>query len=139
MRRELVFGPHIGRQVGDVIEMTVHGEVTREHAVLLHDCMAQVLAEEGRCFVLADLADATTVQADARRYMAEWHRGHRTHGIASYNVGPATRVIATLLLKTIQLLGEHPTEMVFVREEAEARAWIAANRARTASLIAGPA
>ena len=131
MERELVMGPHRARQVGDVIEVEVHGPVTREHAVLLHDLMAQVLHDEGSCFVITDLADATTVTADARRYVAEWNRTHRASGMASYNLGFTTRVFATLLVKAIHLLGAEDTPLVFVREEAEARAWIAARRVAT--------
>ncbi len=121
-------GPHRARRIGDVIEMEVHGLVTLEHAVLLHDLMAEVLHETGRCFVLSDLADATTVTADARRYIAEWNRTHRASGIASYNLRFATRTMATLLAQAIRLLGGEDTPLVFVREEAEARAWIAARR-----------
>ena len=131
MERELVMGPHRARQVGDVIEVEVHGPVTREHAVRLHDLMAQVLTETGSCFVLTDLADATTVHADARRYIADWNRTHRASGMASYNTGFGTRAIATLLVKAIHLLGGENTALVFVREEAEARAWIAARRVAT--------
>jgi len=133
MERRLVIGPHGVRQVDDVLELEVHGPVTREHAVLLHDLMAQVLSEKGCCFVISDLADATTVNADARRYMADWNRTHRASGMASYNLGFATRVFATLLTKAIHLLGAEDTPLVFFRDEAEARAWIAARRVSTSA------
>ena len=49
-------------------------------------------------------------------------------GAALYGAGFATRALINLTLSAIKLIGHQQIEISFVRDEAEARAWVAGQR-----------
>lgn len=128
METGFALSAHEALQVGDIVEVKFHGPLNRADAVVLHDRLAQVYGEHGSGFLLADMVDLSTIEADARRYMGEWNRTHPFSGAVMYGASFATRTIATLALKVTRLMGNEQTEVVFLRDEAEARRWIAARR-----------
>jgi hypothetical protein len=130
METGFALGAHRARQVGDVVEVAFHGALHRADAEVLHDRLAQVCRERGSAFLLGDMAGMSTIEAGARRFMAEWNRTHVISGVALYGANFATRTIATLAIKAIEMMSSNRTEVAFVRDEAEARRWIAARRAR---------
>jgi hypothetical protein len=122
-------GLHRGRQVGDLLEMEFHGPVSLKDGVGLLDHAARMLAEHGTCYLLCDVTDVSSIDADARRYMSEWNRTHRTSASALYGASFGLRAIVTLLINAIALLGlERPT-LQFFRDEPEARRWLDVRRA----------
>jgi hypothetical protein len=129
MAGEFVFGPHGGLQVGDIVEVSFNGAVTREHIEILNDRLTRVIAEEGRCFLLGDMARASTVDAEARRSVSDWHRNNRLDGMVAYNAGFAIRTVANLTASATRLLGGRKLDVQFFREEADARRWLAERRA----------
>lgn len=129
MQLPLALGPHRARQVDDVVEVVFAGPLTLADAVTLHDRLARVYAERGSCYLLGDLKDMATMGPETRRYVGEWNRTHRLSGVALHGANFAMRAIATLTVQAIRLLGSHQTEVVFLRDEPEARRWISARRA----------
>lgn len=133
METPLALGPHRARQVDDVVEVVFAGPVTLSEARVLHERLAQVYAEFGSCYLLADLLGLTAMGPDVRRYMGEWNKTHRLSGVALHGASFAMRTVASLTVKAIRLLGSHPIEVVFLRDEAEARRWISARRGAAAT------
>ena len=123
-----VFGPHHGRQIGELVEFRLEGRLCLPDAVTLHERMAAVIEEHGRCFLLCDLTTASTVQPEARRYMSEWNKTRGATAVATFGANFAMRAVATLIVNAIHLLGSNRVEIVFLRDEAEARQWLATRR-----------
>jgi hypothetical protein len=124
----LALGRHRARQVDDVIEVAFVGPLMLAEAVALHERIAEVFAERGSCYLLADLAALEGLGPDVRRYIGEWHKTHRLSGAALHGASVAMRAIASLTVKAIGMLGNHRTPVVFLRDEPEARRWISARR-----------
>ena len=129
MESALEIGTHHVVQIDDLVEVQFRGALTRDDAVVLHERLRQIFAERGSCYLLADLGGISTMTPDARRFMGEWNKAHRISGVALYGGNFAIRALATLTANAIRLLGSHQTEVVFPRDEAEARRWIATHRA----------
>jgi S-adenosylmethionine:diacylglycerol 3-amino-3-carboxypropyl transferase len=125
------FGPHRALQVGELLEFQMNGKMSRDDAVVLHDRLGAMNDEHGRAFLLCDLTHASSVHPDARRYMSEWNKTHTgATGVAVFGASFAMRVIGTLLINAIHLVGRNKIEIVFFRDEAEARQWLDDRRAR---------
>jgi hypothetical protein len=124
-------GRHRLHQEGDLVQLGFAGALTLADVTALRSRVEEVIRCEGRCFVLADLAGLTGMAPDARRYLSEWGRSPRRPiaGTALYGGNFATRVLTTLVLNAIQLMGRSPVDVVFKADEAEARRWLTARRA----------
>lgn len=128
----MMVGPHRFRVDGDVIEVTMHGEVAVDDIKALQALVIEVLAARGRCYALADLAQMHGLSATARRQVAMWGQGEAERLTASVVIGSgfAMRTLITLTLNAIRLLSRAPVEVAFVSDESAGRAWIAAHRAK---------
>lgn len=123
-------GRHELRRQGDLLMLDFHGPLTLPDLQGLRAALAEVNAETGRSFLVADLNEATTVDSEARKYMAEWSR-QRTDwvaGIAVHGIGFAMRTLLTLTLNAIKIVGAQQVEVVILRDEAEAIRWVDAKR-----------
>lgn len=115
----------------DWVELRFVGQVGLRDSVMLHAHLAAVLLDHrGRAYVLADITRMEGLEADARRDMSAWNATHRVTAAAVFGGGFAVRTIVTLALKAIKLRDPDQLELVFTREEPEARAWLLAERAR---------
>lgn len=125
------FGQHRVRVDGDLVELQIVGAASLAEAVAFHELLVEVLAERGRCYVLADLREMTGIDPRARRYVSDWNREHRITAGSAYGASFSGRVFITLLLNAIRLLNSNAPEVHLARSESEARRWIAAHAGRT--------
>jgi len=124
-------GPHQLLFDGDWVELRFFGSVSGEHSTAIHARLAQVLAEnDGRAHVLADISRLETLELAARRDMAAWNSEHKITAAAVFGGSFTVRTLVTLALKALKLRDRDQLEAVFVKEEDEARRWLAAVRAR---------
>jgi hypothetical protein len=123
-------GRHRASRTDDLIRVAFAGSLKREDLEALRRVTAEMLAERPSCFLIADMAACTGIDASARKYMAEWSRegGEQLSGTAVYGVTFAMRAIVTLALSAIRFLGNQQVDVVFVKDEAEAVQWVAARR-----------
>ncbi|WP_267688148.1 STAS/SEC14 domain-containing protein [Nannocystis sp. SCPEA4] len=116
---------------GDLVHLKLRGPFVLEHARPVHEYLAQLMAETGRCYLLADMSQMDGIPTDTRRYVGEWHKHHTVSGVAVYGASFATRAIATLMFQAVRIVGvQRQIEMEFFRDESEARRWIAAHSAK---------
>ncbi|MDC0723145.1 STAS/SEC14 domain-containing protein [Nannocystis bainbridge] len=113
----------------DLAHIKVRGPFDLAVAHTVHGMLADIMAEKGRCYLLADLTRMDGIPTDARKHVGEWHKQHSVSGVGVYGASFAMRSLATLMFRAIRLVTGKPTEMAFVRDEAEARRWIEALRA----------
>jgi len=123
-------GRHDLRRQGDLVALYVHGSLTMPDLQQLREVLVEVMGEVGHCFLTADLSGATSVNADARKYMAEWSKQNTdwVAGTAVFGVNFAMRAVLTLTLNAIKLLGTQQVDFAFVKDEADATRWIDAKR-----------
>ncbi len=128
----MMVGLHRFRVDGDLIEVTMHGEVAVDDVKALQALVVTVLAAQGRCYALTDLSQMNGLSATARRHVAAWGQGETQRLTASvvYGCGFAMRTLITLTLNAIRLISRTPVEVAFVSDESAGRAWIAAHRAK---------
>lgn len=119
---------------GDVLGIHFGGHITLQDCVDLRDLIEHLGREVGYTFLLVDMRESSSIAPEARRYMAQWNRESTEEllaGTAMYGISFAMRAIVTLTLNAIKFLGKKErTHTVFVKDEAEARRWIDAERAR---------
>lgn len=127
----LTIGRHRGQRTGDLLELQVHGVLTMADLTTLRTTSIEVLAQHGRCFLIGDVTEMTGFDAEARRVMASWNRTEplQLSGAVVYGCGFAMRTLITLTLNAINYFLKQPMETVFVRDAAEAHAWVNTRRA----------
>jgi hypothetical protein len=124
-------GQHALRQEDDLAVCRLVGPFREADAAPFHAFLDRVYESSGRCLVLADVSAMTKIDAEARRYAAEWNAKRRMTAIAVVGANAAIRVIASMMVTAIGLVHQRSTAPVeFVKEEAEARRWLAAQRER---------
>lgn len=102
----------------------------------LSEDMARALAvacrrinESGRdVLMLCDARRMGTVPAPTRKAMADGFRPVRFIAIAVFGASFTVRVISTLAMKSIQIVNRQVYPVEFFATEAEARAWLVAQR-----------
>lgn len=119
-------GAHALVQDGEVVSLTLRGPLLDAHVEQLRARVLEIL-HVGRCFIVADMRGLTTIDPAARRAFGDWGRTGDLHitGAAVFGSSFAMRVMSTLLLNAVRMLGRRELQVVFVRDEAEARAWVA--------------
>lgn len=116
---------------GDVLDIHFEGVICLSDSVLLRQVFDEIYRERGPCFLVADMRRATGIDRDARQYMKEWSKVEPIQLLATavYGVSFAVRAISILMINAIKMLGKRHTEVVFLKDETEARRWIDAQRA----------
>lgn len=130
MRESRPYGKHELYVETDIVVSIVKGVVTLPDVQLLLACFEEVIIRHGRALLLADNAQFTSIDADARRLGALWVAGKPVLGMATYNASFASRTLVSLIIKGINLLNPSPLPFIFVKSEPEARAWLAEQRQR---------
>lgn len=109
-----------------MLGLCFEGAITEADLRTLRGATASVMHELGRCFMLADMSLCTGIDAAARKYMADWSRESVdvVAGTAVYGMSFATRAITMLAINAIKLLAQKQVDVVFLKEEVEARRWV---------------
>lgn len=96
----------------------------------------QILAQYGRLFVIADLSEAAGFAPEGRKFLVEWNRRHTINAIAQYGVGLLSQTVSTLVAGATRILGGRVPEIKNVKNEEEARVFIAAEKRKLG--VSGP-
>lgn len=116
----------------DILGMRLRGSISRRDLETLRKGLEELASERPSFYLLTDMAECTGIDPEARKYMAEWAKAPDVGlvGTVVYGNGFMMRALITLTLKAIKLLGQREALIHFVKDEAEARRWIADDRAR---------
>lgn len=125
----------------DAMSFTVEGDTMFAHnraPITLHSVQQylalaeQVIARHGCLFMITDATLSYVVEGDARRYVVEWGRSHRTTATAIYGTGVVIRAMMGLIVGAIRRFTRDKTgaPYEFFATEAEARSYIADQRRR---------
>ncbi|WP_437680324.1 STAS/SEC14 domain-containing protein [Sorangium sp. So ce131] len=123
---------NVVRVEGDIVFVKRAGETQLRDVQRMCKAMEDTLAAHGRGFWLFDLKDAGGFGAEARKWAGEWEKQHAVTALAAFGgsleIRSLTKLIATAVKSSSPLRSEFIAE--FFNTEAEARAWIDAQRAR---------
>jgi hypothetical protein len=127
--REWHFGTHHAWfESPDVLWTKIKGETTHQDGVVLLELYRE-LGSQRPIFVVTDLTEATSVDMRARDHVSWNLRITWFRGAAYIGAGLVQRAVASSMSFLHSLTGKQTPTLAFVSTEAEARAFIAQERA----------
>lgn len=120
---------HVSFEPPDVLRVVVRGDVAVSDVRDIVIAMDRTAAGLRSPLALVDVTEMGDVPPGVRAFAARNPPRLPMHGVAIHGASFQTRVLTKLILSAIKLLSPslvHP--FVFVRTEAEARAWLEARR-----------
>ena len=130
MDGKLHFGKHWMRLEGDILYCKYTGLISVPDVRESMQLLDKMLVPGRTYYIIADVADVTGMEAEARRISTEWFATHNIGGAVNFGAGAVTRAIAALILSMLRLLHRNHMSSEFVKTEEEARAWVEAQRRR---------
>ena len=125
--------PHHIRTEPDALFWTLRGLVDCHASIDMCERLLRVHAARGHVFLVIDARAFTSLDAEARRKNAEWHRTHTIDlEVVIFGTSLLTRTVLTLFSNGVRLFGHPSLNVSFVATEAEALAWLAERRAARA-------
>ena len=101
------------------------GPLLAEHMPAVNELSNGYARRKGYTLVLVDASGASAMTPEARRMTVDNSRKNPAPSAAAiFGTSLATRALATLLFKAIELLGGMDGNVAFFKTEAEARAWL---------------
>jgi hypothetical protein len=124
----------------DLVCVSWEGAVMPAHITALYDAMETFAAGRPRLLMLHDLRRSGSLDRETRRLTIEDPRARLIAAHANVGGSFPLRVLATMLWKAMHAIsGGHQARAGFFDSEAEARAWLLAERARLDAAHAPPA
>lgn len=124
-------GRHRFCEDGEIIRWELHGPLDPEECREVLAFSANAAKTRGYGLRLIDSRDAGPVPAETRRFLAEWGSSHTPHvSTALFGASTLMRLVGTLLVRGIRLVNSRVAPTEFFATESEARAWLAAEKAR---------
>ncbi|HRI53564.1 MAG TPA: STAS/SEC14 domain-containing protein [Pseudomonadota bacterium] len=131
-------GQHTVELYGQTFIFRLHGSFSLAEAKQYTALLDSLTAAGGPLFGILDLQNASGLDPQTRAWIGRWARQAQILGIAAVGASPVMRTVLTLLSNVTRLLSRRSRPMAFCVTEAEARAWVAAQRALLASACPSP-
>jgi hypothetical protein len=127
-------GKHVIRAEGDTFFLACHELMNQEEAIEVHTEIEKILLHQHRVFIIVDYRHGAGTTPEARRWIGEWNERHKANGVAIYgNTGATARALIAMIFAVIRFFRKASLPMVWVKNEAEAVAWVTAERNSLAS------
>lgn len=127
---EIVIDPHRIVVEQDLVFAYAHGPWRITEMRKLLSLCEEVYARLGSVYIVTVIGRGYDLPPDARKYVAEWSKKNTVSGNVIAGASLAMRTLVTLLSRAAQLVGAKNPTVVFVNDEAAARAWIAEHKAQ---------
>lgn len=122
-------GPHRFWCVGDLSVVEVVGDLDASHVTVMQQVTRPLFDEYGYTLTLVDASKAGTMTPEARRASAVYQRLNSIPGaVGIFGVSALAGVLVSLYSRAIALFATRERETAMFRTEAEARAWLDAQR-----------
>jgi hypothetical protein len=132
--QELLVGKHLVRVQEDTVFLTVHGQMILDETITIHEHIERILSQLHRVFIVVDNREGAGNSPDARRWIGEWNKRHKANGVAIFgSTGATSRALIALVFAVIRIFRKDSLPLVFVKDEAEARAWVSSERSKLAA------
>ena len=123
-------GNHKVRVEGDIVFSRWQGVGSLAEIQAYHAIVERVIAERGQVYCLIDMSNTGRPTPEARQWMTEWSRRFHVNAVAGFGASFAVRVAVTLMMRAVRFFKGSEFLTEFFETEAEARAFLAAERAR---------
>lgn len=128
MDGKLHFGKHWLRLDEDVLSCKYSGMISLPDVQESMRMLEDMLLPGRTYYIIADVAEVTGMEAEARKLSTEWFARHEIGGAVNFGASAMTRAIGALIQSTLRLLYRNHMPAHFVKTEEEARAWIQEQR-----------
>lgn len=115
---------------GDIVITRLRGAFTLEHMEAWCRLADAVIAEHGGLFSLSDFSAGGSISPESRRYVGEWSGAANVRGIALFGASTPLRILMSMIVRAGALLRSLSIPLTNVRSEADARLWVAEQRAK---------
>lgn len=117
----------------DTLDLTLRGDVTLDDAKQIFDFMATRFAGRSYMLVTGDMSELGHVRAEVRRLLVtDASRIPPIRGLVYHRASFKARVLTELVVRGYALATGADLPVHFVKDEAEACAWLARRRAQLA-------
>lgn len=125
----LAIGPHRFWCAGDLSVVEVVGDVEAAHVASMQQASRPLFEEYGYTLTLVDARQAGTMTPEARRASAVYQRLHSVPGaVGIFGVSALIGALVALYTRAIALFSTRERVTAMFQTEAEARAWLDAQR-----------
>lgn len=124
---------NIVRLEDDLVFVELHGRMSVAAAEALAEIYESAIKRNGYILILIDIDESVLIGADpkARRILVDWNKQYsRTLAAAAFGGSAAVRVMLTLMNNAVRVLSGHAQPFQIFKTEAQARTFLAAQRAR---------
>jgi hypothetical protein len=136
IRREWKFGTHSAHfEEPDILWVRIQGETSLQDAISLTQLYGE-LGSQQPIFVVTDLTEATTIEAEARNHVSQNTNPSWFLGSVYIGAGFVQKAVAKSLAFVHAMTGKLTFDMHFVSTEQEARELIARERAQRNTRVA---
>ncbi|WP_234023204.1 STAS/SEC14 domain-containing protein [Sorangium cellulosum] len=111
-----------------ILYVSVHGDLSVGIACSIAEASQRIAGSGREVLVLADVRRMNAIPHDVRKLMASGTLRARHDAVAIVGASFAVRVVATLTSRSLSLLTSRSYPFDFFATEAEARAWLLAQR-----------
>lgn len=136
MDGKLYFGKHWMHLAGDILFCKYIGTISVPDVQESMRLLDGKLLPGHTYYIIADVAEVTGMDAEARKISTEWFAQHDIGATVNFGAGAVTRAIGALILSLLRLLHRNQMSSHFVKTEEEARAWIEEQRRRRGATTA---
>ncbi|WP_437751626.1 hypothetical protein [Sorangium sp. So ce1389] len=117
----------------DTLDLTLRGDVTADDAKQIFDFMAARFAGRSYMLVTGDMSELGHVVAEARKMIVTYARRiPPIRGLVYHRASFTAKVLTELVIRAYALATGADLPVHFVKDEAEAGAWLARRRAQLA-------
>jgi len=128
--QDQMVGPHEVRIEGDIIFLTVHGAMTERDLQAIIQMGNAIADRHPGYWLLADVNEMTSMDPAARRLAAVNPRLAAFRGAALLGASTVHRILISLIVRAMHLLGTTHVQMGFVASREEGLRWLAEHKAK---------
>ena len=119
-------GKHLARIEGNILFLDLLGDLVMQELLEYMQLAERIASVHGFFHIIDDLSQFGTAPPEVRREVASWLGTAPCRGIVVYGGSLPARTMFTLILGAMRLMGTLRFPAVLVRNEQEARAFVAA-------------
>ena len=133
--RQIQTGAHTAEVEDDLVLLRLIGDLSEPECVRILAAAEAVQSVYGYHLGLSDLRSFGTMSPEARRYLGVWSKRYSLGVNASFGGSAMAFAIATLIHRAVSMIRRQESKFAFFKTEAEARAWLYAQRPRVQAQV----
>ena len=125
MTAQIVCGKHQVGIDGAIVIVQFAGHVNYDEWQIMRATFDEIVARQGRVYMIAHVSQASTIDPAVRSEFAAWAKKNPLYGIANVQPNLAARALGLLITNGLRLVGAIHFSSAFVDDEDAGRRFIA--------------